>query len=179
MQGGGQLESEGLLRLQAPTAGCRAVAATSTAERTAVLWSDGTVAVYGVPGDARPLLPLPAGSNRDAVVQRRLAGFRLPAGKQQKSSGGSKKRGTAAEPEAAEGSVSMAAIGDKQVAVVGWANGSDGECWVLGGQDERVLLYVCCRIWLLHSRLYSVLRTGLLCIRRINLHMHWAMMTSV
>lgn len=126
-QQGGKLEVEPAVELVAPSAGCRAVAAATTAERTAVLWSDGTVAFYLVPGDKRPLVPGPdhAGPRRRAAVQRRLAGFRLPAGKQK--GGGGKKRGAAAEPEAAAGGVAMAAMGEKQVAVVGWAAGSEGE----------------------------------------------------
>ncbi|KAL4422703.1 hypothetical protein ABPG75_008900 [Micractinium tetrahymenae] len=114
--------------LTAPAAGARAVAAAATPERTAVLWSDGTVAVYAVPGDKRPLGPapgLPVGPGVP-IAQRRLAGFRLPAGKQQQKGSGGKKRGPGGEPEAAAGGVSMAAIGDKQVAVVSWATSADG-----------------------------------------------------
>lgn len=126
---GGKLESQGVLKLEAPAAGCRAVAATATAERTAVLWSDGSVAIYLVPGDKQPLLPLLTGDSRQAAAMRRLAGFRLPAGKQERPSGSasSKKRSAKAEVEAAVGGVGMAPVGDRQVAVVGWANGSEGE----------------------------------------------------
>lgn len=137
------LECEGMLQLEPPAPGCRAVTATSTAERTAVLWSDGSVAVYAVPGDRQPLLPLPTGPSRAPLVQRRLAGFRLPAGKQQqqqKTSGSSKKRGAAEQPDAAPGGVSMAAIGDKQVAVVGWAAGSQGA----GSGGQCSLVCSCC-----------------------------------
>ena len=128
---GGKLESQAALRLEPPAAGARAVAASSTAERTAVLWSDGTVAVYTVPGDRQPLLPLPTGDSREPVAKRRLAGYRLPAaGKQKGGSGGAasgKKRGAVAEPEAAADGTSMAAVSDKQVALVGWASNSEGE----------------------------------------------------
>ena len=63
------------------------------------------------------------------MAQRRLGGYRLPAGKQKGGSGAaaSKKRGAAGETEAAAGGVSMAAIGEKQVAVVGWAGDSEGD----------------------------------------------------
>lgn len=145
-QQGGKLESEAVVQLEPPAAGCRPVTATATPERTAVLWSDGTVAVYTVPGDKQPLLPLPTGPSRQAVVRRRLAGFRLPQGKQHKAGGGgSKKRGAAAEPEAASGGASMAAIGDKQVAVVGWAStdeGGQGAVLCLGW--AAVLCRLCC-----------------------------------
>lgn len=116
------------VELAAPAAGARAVAATSTPERTAVLWSDGTVAVYTVPGDKRPVGPAPGRPAGPGVpaAQRRLAGFCLPAGKQLQRGGGGKKRGAGGEPEAAAGGVGMAAIRDKQVAVVGWATGAQG-----------------------------------------------------
>jgi len=99
-----------------------------------VLWSDGTVTVYGVPGDKQPLLPLPTGDSRQAIAQRRLAGFRLPvAGKQKggaSGAGAGKKRGAAAaDPEAAAGCPSMAAVSDKQLALAGWATNSEGEGW--------------------------------------------------
>ena len=128
---GGKLECERALQLLPPSTGSRAVAATCTAERTAVLWSDGSVAVYLVPGDKQPLLrgSGQTGDSRQPVAQRRLSGYRLPAGKQKGASGAaaSKKRGAAGEADAAAGGVSMAGIGEKQVAVVGWANDSEGE----------------------------------------------------
>jgi hypothetical protein len=128
------------VELVPPSAGCRAVAAAATPERTAVLWSDGTASFYLVPGDKKPLVPGPdhAGPSRRAASQRRLAGFHLPPCKQKGSGGGSggggssKKRGAAAaEPVAAVGGVGMAAMSDKQVAIVGWATSSEGE----GGQQ--------------------------------------------
>jgi hypothetical protein len=128
---GGKLECEPSLQLLPPSAGSRAVAATCTAERTAVLWSDGSVAVYLLPGDKQPLLRGlgQTGESRQPVAQRRLGGYRLPAGKQKGGSGASasKKRGAAGDADAAAGGVSMAAIGEKQVAVVGWASDSEGE----------------------------------------------------
>ncbi|KAL4448963.1 hypothetical protein ABPG77_007680 [Micractinium sp. CCAP 211/92] len=113
--------------LTAPSAGARAVGATATPERTAVLWSDGTVAVYAVPGDKQPLGTIPGQPSGPGVplAKRRLAGFRLPAGKQHKGSGG-KKRGAGGEPDASPAGVSLAAIRDKQVAVVGWATNAEG-----------------------------------------------------
>ena len=143
---GGALQQQSSLRLEPPAAGARAVAASSTPERTAVLWSDGTVAVYGVPGDKQPLLPLPTGDSREAVAQRRLAGFRLPAAGKQKSSGAAagKKRGAAAaDADAAAGSPSMAAVSDKQVALVGWATSSEGERWSSAGA-LCIACYTCC-----------------------------------
>lgn len=127
---GGQFEvAVPAAELTAPAAGARAMAATATPERTAVLWSDGTVAVYTVPGDKRPLGPAPGTPAGPGVpaAQRRLAGFRLPAGKQQHKGSGGRKRGAGGEPEAAAAGVGMAAIRDKQVAVVGWATSAEGE----------------------------------------------------
>lgn len=126
---GGQFEvAVPAAELTAPSAGARAVGATATPERTAVLWSDGAVAVYAVPGDKQPLGTIPGQPSGPGVplAKRRLAGFRLPAGKQHKGSGG-KKRGAGGEPDASPAGVSLAAIRDKQVAVVGWATNAEGE----------------------------------------------------
>ncbi|KAI3430425.1 hypothetical protein D9Q98_005020 [Chlorella vulgaris] len=123
---GAELQAEPAVELLPPTTGCRAVAAASTPERTAVLWSDGSVAVYLVPGDVRPLVPGPdfSGPSRRPAVHRRLAGFRLPASKAKAAA--TKKRGAASEPAAAAAGVAMAAMSERQVAVVGWATDSNG-----------------------------------------------------
>ena len=159
----GAVEAVGpAVALAAPTAGARAAAAAATPERTAVLWSDGTLAVYALPGDHKALAAAP-GQSADPgqpLVQRRLAGFRLAGGgsssKHPKGSGGGKKRGPDGEPEAVAGGVGMAAIGAKQVAVAGWATNEQGgslQCadafatqrsWLLICAACSSLLLVCC-----------------------------------
>ena len=141
---GGALEQQSSVRLEPPVPGARAVAASSTPERSAVLWSDGTVAVYAVPGDKQPLLPLPAGDSRQPVAKRRLAGYRLAAAGKQKGGGsgaaaGKKRGAAAADADVAAGSPSMAAVSDKQVALAGWATSSEG-----GGSEAEAACCCCC-----------------------------------
>jgi hypothetical protein len=128
-QGGG-LAAEEPVELLPPSEGCRPLTAACTGTRTAVLWSDGTVAVYLVPGgEGPPFLDDECyAERRQAAATRRLAAFDLPAAPGKQKGGGARKRGAAAAAASSDrGAVGMAALADKQVALAGWATNSEGE----------------------------------------------------
>lgn len=125
---GGQLRAGAAVPLAPPHSDAgRAVAAASVSGRTAVLWSDGNLAIYRSPsssggrngGASEPALPL---------LSRRLRGLRLDApkaGREAKTPAkGGKKRGKGgAEEGPAEqaAGAALAALDGGLLAVVGWS----------------------------------------------------------
>lgn len=153
----GRLVADAPAELLPPREGCRALAAACTGKRTVVLWSDGTVAIYLLPGgEGPPFLDYECyQERRQAAATRRLAAFDLPAapGAGKQKGGGAKKRGAAAAASTTTGAVGMAAMGDKQVALAGWATNGEGKPAACCSPARPRSL--CC--------LYAVLPTPFLC----------------
>eukprot|EP00887_Chlorella_sp_A99_P000200 scaffold13.g200.t1 len=124
---GGALDCGPAARLAPPANGARAVAAAGGAGRTAVLWSDGTLAVYRTPAAPSNSSSSSSSSPLAPTLTRWLAGLRLAAPKGRapgKTPGwAGKKRGQGGDvaPAGAGASATVAALEGGLLAVVGWS----------------------------------------------------------
>ena len=161
LSGSTQLEAGPTLQLAPPAEGCRTVAAACSAGRTAVLWSDGTLAVYRhlpAPGSTSASAASASGSGSSEVpampllLTRRLRGLRLttPKGQAGKATKAGKKRGqgnAAGAEEAAGCGAALAALEGGLLAVVGWSTeGNPG-----AGRSPTACIDHCCAALALYS----------------------------
>ena len=129
---GSRLRCEALLQLAAPSGGASVLAGTHTEGRAALLWSDGSLAIYDASDDGSGSSG--GGAMVEPAVVRRLQGFRLPPPPPPKNGktparGGKKRAHADADggATAASGGAAVVAVGGGLVAVVGWAaGGADG-----------------------------------------------------